>query len=403
MTSTGDRSPRPHLPPIPPAPASAGPRRWTALLAVLAAVATLGVVLLLAGRDSPEQVDSIAVEQPAAPEGQPADEQQAPEQQAEESGEQAAPAVPAGEPVTLAFGGDVNVEGAARALLDGGLDPVAPILSAADLAMVNLETAVTERGERADKQYAFRGPASTFTALREAGVDVATMANNHGMDYGETGLRDSLAAAQETGMPVVGIGLDESQAYAPHVATVRGQRIAVLGATQVMDSAFIEPWTAREDKPGLASAKREERLLEEVRAAREQADTVVVYLHWGRELQSCPTDVQQDLARQLVDAGADVVVGTHAHVLLGGGYLDGAYVDYGLGNFAFAAHRTETARTGVLTLTVQGRAVTEARWTPAVIRSGMPVPLEGAAAEESLRYKQQLAGCTGLAESPSTG
>jgi poly-gamma-glutamate capsule biosynthesis protein CapA/YwtB (metallophosphatase superfamily) len=403
VTSPGDHPPRPHLPPIPAAPSSAEPRRWSAVLAVLAVVSALGVVLVGAGRDAPEGADSIAAEQPAASGEQPADEQAASEEPAEEPGEKPAAAAPAGEPVTLAFGGDVNVEGAARALLSGGLDPVAPILSAADLAVVNLETAVTGRGERADKQYAFRGPVSTFTALRDAGVDVATMANNHGMDYGVTGLRDSLAAARETGMPVVGIGLDEQQAYAPHVATVRGQRIAVLGATQVLDAAFIEPWTARGDKPGLASAKREQRLLKEVRAAREQADTVVVYLHWGRELQSCPTDVQQDLARRLVDAGADVVVGTHAHVLLGGGYLDDAYVDYGLGNFAFAAHRTETARTGVLTLTVQGRAVTEARWTPAVIRSGMPVPLEGAAAEESLRYKQQLTGCTGLAEPPPGG
>lgn len=307
----------------------------------------------------------------------------------------------AGPPVTLAFAGDVNVEGSARAVLSGGLDAAAPVLTAADLTVVNLETAVTRGGERADKQFAFKAPATTFAALREAGVDVVTMANNHGMDYGEAGLRSSLAAAGDAGLPVVGLGLDERSAYAPHVATVRGRRIAVLGATQVLDAAFETAWTARGARPGMASAKREDRLLAEVRAARTTADVVVVYLHWGKELQSCPLERQQVLARQLVAAGADVVVGTHAHVLQGGGYLDGGYVDYGLGNFAFAARRSETARTGVLTLTVQDRSVTRSRWTPAVVRGGVPVPLDGAAAQEALRYKQELTACAGLVPAPT--
>lgn len=303
------------------------------------------------------------------------------------------------EPVTLSFAGDVNVEGAARAVLGRGLESVRPVLQAADLSIINLETAVTERGAPADKQYAFRAPSTTFLSLRQAGVDVVTMANNHGMDYGTPGLRESLTGARAAGMPLVGIGLDERSAYEPRVVTVRGQRIAVLGATQVLDTGLQQAWTARGDRPGLASAKREDRLLEEVRSARRTADTVVVYLHWGKELQPCPLDAQRDLARRLIQAGADVIVGTHAHVLLGGGYLDGAYVDYGLGNFAFAARSTQTVQTGVLTLTVLGRKVTADQWTPAVVRGGVPVVLEGAAAEEAIRRKQQLSACAGLAAS----
>lgn len=306
------------------------------------------------------------------------------------------PRVASGEPVTLSFAGDVNVAGDARAVLTGGLTAIAPVLGAADLTVLNLETAVTDDGEPVDKQYAFRAPATTLPALQRAGVDVVSMANNHGMDYGVTGLRSSLAAAKRAGMPVVGIGVDERSAYAPHVTTVRRQRIAVLGATQVLDANLERAWTARGARPGLASAKRVDRLLAEVRAVRPAADTVVVYLHWGRELDPCPLPRQQTLAQQLVDAGADVVVGTHAHVLLGGGHLDGAYVDYGLGNFAFAARRSETSRTGVLTLTVQGRAVTDSQWTPAVVRSGVPVPLEGAAAAAAVQHKQALSTCADL-------
>jgi poly-gamma-glutamate synthesis protein (capsule biosynthesis protein) len=267
---------------------------------------------------------------------------------------------PAAEPaaVTLAFAGDVHAEGPSGDAIRAGLPSIRDALGRADLTVVNLETAVTDRGTAADKEFAFRAPASTLPALKDAGVDVVSLANNHGLDFGREGLVDTLAAARAAGMPLVGLGEDEDAAYAAHVAEVEGQRIAVLGATQVLDGQFVEAWTARGDSPGMASAKRAERLVEEVRRVRADADTVVVYLHWGEERNPCPLPRQQELAQQLVDAGADVVVGGHAHVLLGGGMLGEAYVDYGLGNFVFTgSRREETLKSGILTLTVRGRSV----------------------------------------------
>ncbi len=304
-----------------------------------------------------------------------------------------------GAPVTIAFAGDVHAEGGAGQALRAGLPSIRETLARPDLTVVNVEMAITEGGSPAAKQYAFRAPATALTALRDAGVDVVSMANNHGLDYGVAGLRDSLAAAESTGLPVVGIGVDEDQAYAPVVVTVRGQRIAILGATQVLDGSLEDAWTAGAGKPGLASAKRAARLLQEVARAREIADTVAVYLHWGAELVPCPLPRQQELARRLVEAGADIIVGAHAHVPLGGGYLDRAYVDYGLGNFVFNTKGGEGARSGVLTLTVQGRAVTDAQYAPAFIRDGAPYPLAGEPAERARADKQQRRACTGLAAS----
>lgn len=328
----------------------------------------------------------------------------------------AAPSSPAAAPVTpptarelpavtLAFGGDVHFEGASRARLDAdpatALQPVAGVLSAADLAIVNLETAVTDRGTAAPKQYVFRAPATAFTALKAAGIDVATMANNHGMDYGVVGLRDSLAAARAAGFPVVGIGEDEASAYRPYVADVRGVRVAVIGATQVLDDHLVQAWTAGPGKPGLASAKRVERLLAEVRTARARADVVVVDVHYGTERTSCPTVAQTSIARSLVEAGADVVVGSHAHVLLGGGWMGQAYVDYGLGNFVFYSSGSgASTQTGVLTLTVRGRHVQAAHWTPAHIEGGVPRPLSGPAAVAAQQRWSALRGCTGLSAGP---
>ncbi|GIH90907.1 CapA family protein [Planobispora siamensis] len=317
----------------------------------------------------------------------------------------AEPTAPARKPFTISFGGDVHFEGVLRSRLDANprtaLGPIAKVLRKADLAMVNLETAITTGGTPAPgKQYTFRAPASALTALKAAGVDVASLANNHGMDYMQSGLADSLAAIKRSKFPVVGVGKNEAEAYKPWRTTVNGNRVAIIGATQVLDAEFISSWTASGSKGGLASAKNEARLVQEVRKARRTSDTVIVHLHWGTELQKCPNEAQRGLAPKLVAAGADVVVGGHAHILLGGGYLRNAYVNYGLGNFVFYNWGPDTGRTGVLTLTIEGRKVIKDQWTPAVIQGGVPIPLTGTNRQQALTNWKALRGCTGLAAKP---
>jgi poly-gamma-glutamate synthesis protein (capsule biosynthesis protein) len=314
-----------------------------------------------------------------------------------------APRTPAGrhaEPVVLAFGGDVHFEGVLSSELasnaSGLLAPIEPVLRRADLAVVNLETAVTTGGSPTAKAFVFRTPASAFAALRAGGVDVASMANNHGLDYGEAGLRDSLAAARRYRFPVVGIGLNAKQAYRPYRRTINGKRIAVIGATQVLDDELISAWTAGPGKPGLASAKDVPRLLQEVRAARKTSDTVVVFLHWGIELEQCPSSDQRTLARQLVAAGADVVVGGHAHRVQGAGLMGRALVGYGLGNFVWYGTSELSTRTGVLLVTVDGRRVVDYRWEPARIVDGVPRPLRGSERRGAVASWHSLRGCTGL-------
>lgn len=303
-------------------------------------------------------------------------------------------------PVTLAFGGDVHFEGSlrSRVVADpfGLLAPIAPVLARADVAMVNLETAVTERGDPAPKQYDFRAPAAGLRALRAAGVDLVTMANNHGVDYGPVGLDDSLAASAASGLPTVGIGRDAAGAYAPWTTTVRGVRISVIGVTQVIDDNVLTEWTATDSHAGLASAKEVERTLAAVRAARATSDILIVYVHWGVEGATCPTPLQETLARQLVDAGVDVVVGSHSHRIEGAGRLGAGFVDYGLGNFVFYNETGDAGVSGVLELTMVGRHVEHAQWVPAMIRSGIPRPLAAGAAESAVAQWNARRGCTDL-------
>ena len=310
-------------------------------------------------------------------------------------------ALGSGQPITIAFAGDTYFEGELRPRLDGdpstAVGPFGDVLRGADLTVGNFETAIAEGGTRDDKAFTFRSPPRAVDALRAAGFDTVSMANNHGLDFGATGLVESLAVkrAQPDNF-IIGIGSEEDEAYKPFTAEVKGQKVAVIAATQVLDSSNIESWTATPNQAGLASAKRVDRLVEEVQAARLENDTVVVFLHWGIEKDTCPTGDQQSLATTLVDAGADVVVGGHAHRVQGGGRLGDAVVHYGLGNFLFKAKSPESEQTGVFEVTVTGRRVDSYRWIPGRISGSVPQPLSGAEADVAQEYWQSLRGCTGL-------
>jgi hypothetical protein len=307
-----------------------------------------------------------------------------------------------GQPVTFVFGGDVHFEGRIGDQLSanpaGMFAPIAPELSQADIAMVNVETAITEGGSPVGKEYNFRAPASAFEALRVAGVDVVTIANNHSVDYGPDGLADTLAAKAGTPIGVVGIGANATEAYAPWTKEVKGQRIAVFGVSDVIDDFLIASWTASDTQAGIASSKdvSQQRLIASVAAARPNADTIVVYLHWGPEGSSCPTQRQKDLARALVDAGADIVVGSHAHRVMSAGRLGTALVDYGLGNFVFYNESGDSGVTGVLTVTATGRDVDAYAWKPGRIQGGIPRLLSGDAAAQDLNAFNSRRSCTDL-------
>ncbi len=254
-----------------------------------------------------------------------------------------------GKPVTLAFGGDVHFEGPiATRLADdprtalGGY--IAKLMSGADISMTNFESALISGActDPQPKQFVFHAPPSALTAFKAEHVTLVTEANNHGEDCGRPGLAQSLAIAKAAHFPIVGIGEDAAQAFTPYRTTVNGQRIAIFGATEVLDTNLITSWTATATQPGLASAYQEGELVAAVQQARRDSDTVVVFLHWGTETQECPNSVQAPLAKALVKAGADIVVGSHAHVELGAGYMGSALVDYGLGNLAF--YDTDGAR-----------------------------------------------------------
>ena len=308
---------------------------------------------------------------------------------------------------TMAFAGDVHFAGRVGTRL--AHDPAtvfgqaAPGLRRADLTMVNLETAITTGGLQQNKLFTFRAPPSALTALRDAGVDVATMANNHGADYGTPGLRASLAAERSAHFPVIGIGADIEAAFAPYRTTLDGARVEIFAADQVRDETTLPLFSAGPDKPGVANAY-DPVLVSDVRAAKRRGAVVIVYVHWGVEYQTCPSADQTRLARQLAAAGAAAVIGTHAHVLQGAGWLpNGTYVAYGLGNYlwwrSFGNNQDDN---GVLTLTFERGRVVGAHFAPSHLDDrGVPVPATGALGRRIALEFRADRSCTDLAGSPT--
>jgi hypothetical protein len=313
-------------------------------------------------------------------------------------------------PVTIALAGDVHFEGPLAARLRDpatGLAPAARVLAAADLAVLNLETSVGTGGRpEPGKRYTFSAGPSAFRALAAAGVDVAGMANNHALDFGRARLVSTLRAARRAAaatppLAVVGIGADDEEAFAPALVDVEGTVVAVVAASVADEDPTADPtgqWAAGPDRPGTADAMDPRRLLRAVR--RVEADVVVAHLHWGVQGETCPSPAQRRLAARLVEAGADVVAGSHAHEVQGDGRLGAGYVAYGLGNFAWYS----PGPTGVLTLTVRppaeqtGRAaVIASRWWPAVIGpDGLPRAATGGATAASAERRTALRACAGL-------
>jgi poly-gamma-glutamate synthesis protein (capsule biosynthesis protein) len=320
-----------------------------------------------------------------------------------------------GQKVTFAFAGDVHfpnqfdTEGGAvytgvpvladrlKADPTNVLSAIAPVLSGADLAMVNLETAITDRGAPVSgKNFHFRSPAESFMALKSAGVDVVNMANNHALDYGPVGMDDTFAAIASSKLPVVGIGHDATAAYQPYRTVVKGQRIAIFGALDWLEPALITRWSATDTQPGIAFSIDRSRLLAGVQAVRPEVDTLVAFLHWGIEETHCASPEQQSLAHALLAAGADIVVGSHAHRVFGAGKVGTALVAYGLGNFVYWREDGESGRSGVLLVEATGRQVDSYSWVPARITKGVPVPQSGTAAAVDLAEWQRRRVCSGL-------
>jgi poly-gamma-glutamate capsule biosynthesis protein CapA/YwtB (metallophosphatase superfamily) len=247
---------------------------------------------------------------------------------------------------------------------------VAAALRRADITVGNLETAVSERGSAATKEYTFRGPPSALRPMHTlAGFDVLTLANNHSDDFGSQALLDTVHAVHTAGIMSIGAGATSFRAHRPAIVVEGGLRVAFLGYSDVNPLGFV----ATDVSPGTASADPAA-IEADVRAARRHADAVVCFFHWGTELHPDPDERQQMLADACLRSGASVVLGAHPHVF---GPISRptprTLVAWTLGNFVFPSAGI-TARTAILRVELSASGVSGYRALPVVIDGFRPRP-----------------------------
>jgi poly-gamma-glutamate synthesis protein (capsule biosynthesis protein) len=251
---------------------------------------------------------------------------------------------------------------------------VAPYLRDADVTVGNVESALGDIGEPAPKHYPFQAPPEAAEALALAGFDVVSLANNHAGDYGMDALLQGIDLLRAQNVAPIGAGANDAEAHAPHVVEVNGLRVAFLGYVHVpveASTAFdTATWTATADGPGLAWADPE-RIRQDVAAIRPEVDLVVVVLHSGYEYIEEPSEPQVAAAQAAAEAGADLVVGHHAHILQGVGYHEEGVIAYGLGNFAFEIDGPP--ETAILNVWLDADGVRQLEVRPAIVTErGLP-------------------------------
>ena len=301
--------------------------------------------------------------------------------------------------VTLAAVGDIMLDRALGYAIEQGdlaypFSGVVDRLAEADITVGNLESALGDVGQPASKSYTFRAPVAASQSLALAGIDVISLANNHAMDYGPETLLQAIDLLNNQGVGTIGAGADRQTAHEPHIVEIDGLSLAFLGYVNVpveVSGFDTQSWTATDDLPGLAWAEPVV-IAADVAKASERSDLVIVVLHSGFEYLETPSPPQVSAARAAIDAGADLVIGHHTHVLQGVEFYNSGVIVYGLGNFAFEIDGDPT--TAILNVWLDGQGVRQLEFVPAIIQFGGQPRL--AEEWETPAILQQIYRLTGL-------
>ncbi|WLR51689.1 CapA family protein [Bacillus tianshenii] len=297
-------------------------------------------------------------------------------------------------PITIAFTGDVLFAGSIKnAINQHGVNYpfvyVKQEVESADIAMLNLETAITASNDKYPKIYNFKAAPHVLGGIKQSGFDLVSLANNHAMDYREKGLTDTMNHLKAYKLPYVGAGKNKLEAYTPKRFIVNGKTISIFGFSHVLPSVS---WYVQANKPGIASGYQLDRMEYLIRKEKKDygSDYVFVNIHWGQEKNPNPVAYQKTYARKLIEAGADGIVGHHPHVLQGFEYYKGKPIAYSLGNFLFPSYVSgNTAETGILTYSIQNGKISM-KFTPYQIHQNQIIKKDQAYNEKLLTKMRNL-------------
>ena len=224
-------------------------------------------------------------------------------------------------------------------------------LAGGDINIANMESPTATGGrEYTGKQFRFRAEPAVAKAVRAAGFNLVTLANNHSMDFGGEALAETLQHLDSAGIAWIGAGENRDEARKMALYNIKGKKVAFLGYSLTQPIEFF----AGKTRPGTAPGY-EKIVTTDVASARRQADYVIVSFHWGKEASTTVQEYQRNAAHRAIDAGADVIIGHHPHVLQGIERYKQGLIFYSLGNFAFASKSTTADVSALIRLRLDDR------------------------------------------------
>ncbi len=250
-------------------------------------------------------------------------------------------------------------------------DSLLNIMKSSDIMMVNNEFPYSTRGTATEgKTYTFRADPSSASLLLDMGVDIVTFANNHAYDYGPDAIVDSISTMDQNGIAHVGAGSNIDEASHPVTYTTsNGQKIVIIGTTQVEQLDNPDTKAATETTPGVFRCLDDTLLLHEIKEAKSEGAFVIVFIHWGKELYEDVDWWQEKQGPEIAEAGADLIIGCHPHILQKIAYIGDTPVVYSLGNFLF---NSKTLDSCLVQAEITGSETCNLRFIPAV-QSGCTV------------------------------
>lgn len=259
-------------------------------------------------------------------------------------------------------------------------------MRSADIALVNNEFTFSDRGEPLEKSYTFHGSPSRVSIYQDLGVDIVSLANNHAYDYGTDAFLDTLYTLDNADIPYIGGGNNLAEAMRPRYFIVNGRKIAYVAATRGEKYDIVTP-AAGADSPGVLRTYDSELFLQSIREARQNSDYVIAYVHWGTEDSHEIEDVQKTMGYEYIDAGADIVIGSHAHVLQGIEFYKGKPIVYNLGNFIF---NSLTLDTGMLKIHIKADGTPAYEFLPCIQEDCYTRDVDGDEKERILNYMEDI-------------
>jgi poly-gamma-glutamate synthesis protein (capsule biosynthesis protein) len=298
----------------------------------------------------------------------------------------------------MTAGGDViggfGVSSVVASMGSGLFKSVAPSFEKSDFGFVNLESPLTTGGDAQGwKDVVIKGNPDLAPAMAESGINVVTMANNHAGDMGDSGLLDSIDYCEQNDIAVVGVGKDLKEAQGGAVLKNEdGTKVAFLGFSDVLPVGYPATSTSPGTSPGRANIDAVKRA---IKTAKKKADFVVVGWHWNFEYKRAPSYLEESEGKAAVDAGADIVIAHHPHLLDGVEAYHGGLIVYSLGNLVFSGFSGETAETVLVRAKVSADGI-DAQLIPVVGGgSGVPSLAKGSQADGILQRVQGLSAALG--------